>query len=121
MIWLDTKEEVDFDWFMEVLKYNELQVVSREWSEEECEEVQPESVGQQATVLQAIWQCCWQEVLLCGQGLRHQRQYKNLDLDHHRHIKDSGHENKFCDDEKQQNYSRRNRKLGEEAVIRYTQ
>ena len=39
MIWLDTKEEGDFDWFMEVLRNNELQVVSREWSEEECEEV----------------------------------------------------------------------------------
>jgi len=36
---LDTKEEVDFDWFMEVLRNNELQVVSREWTEEEKREL----------------------------------------------------------------------------------
>jgi hypothetical protein len=39
MIWLDTKEEVDFDWFMELLWNNELQVVSKKWTEEEKEEV----------------------------------------------------------------------------------
>ncbi|MDR0312101.1 MAG: hypothetical protein LBI14_00740 [Treponema sp.] len=39
MIWLDTKEEVDFDWFMEVLRNNELQVVSRKWTQEEKEEL----------------------------------------------------------------------------------
>ncbi|MCL2181375.1 MAG: hypothetical protein FWB83_09635 [Treponema sp.] len=37
MIWLNTKEEVDLDWFMEILRNNELQVVSRKWTEEEKE------------------------------------------------------------------------------------
>ena len=32
---LDTKEEINFDFFMEVLKNNELQVVSKKWTEEE--------------------------------------------------------------------------------------
>ena len=32
---LDTKEEVDFDWFMEALENNEIQLVSRKWTEEE--------------------------------------------------------------------------------------
>ncbi|MCL2044603.1 MAG: hypothetical protein FWG89_10740 [Treponema sp.] len=36
---LDTKEEVDFDLFMEILKNNELQVVSRKWTEEEKKEL----------------------------------------------------------------------------------
>jgi len=36
---LDTKEEVNFDLFMEVLKNNELQVVSRKWTEEEKKEL----------------------------------------------------------------------------------
>ena len=36
---LDTKEEVDFDFFMEVLKNNELQVISRKWTEEEKKEL----------------------------------------------------------------------------------
>ena len=36
---LDTKEEVDFDLFMEVLHNNELQVVSRKWTEEEKREL----------------------------------------------------------------------------------
>jgi hypothetical protein len=36
---LDTKEEVDFDWFMKVLDNDELQVVSRKWTEEEKEEL----------------------------------------------------------------------------------
>ena len=39
MIWLDTKEEVDFDWFMEVLENNELQVVSRKLTNEDDEEI----------------------------------------------------------------------------------
>ena len=39
MIWLDTKEEVDFDWFMEVLHNNELQVVSRKLTKEDEEEI----------------------------------------------------------------------------------
>ena len=39
MIWLDTKEEVDIKWFMEVLRNNELQVVSRKLTKEDDEEV----------------------------------------------------------------------------------
>jgi len=39
MICLDTKEEVDFDWFMEVLRNNELQVVSRKLTKEDDEEI----------------------------------------------------------------------------------
>ncbi|GBU29564.1 hypothetical protein R84B8_03137 [Treponema sp. R8-4-B8] len=39
MIWLDTKEEVDFDWFMEVLENDELQVVSRTLTEKDKEEL----------------------------------------------------------------------------------
>jgi hypothetical protein len=39
MIWLDTKEEVDFDWFMDVLRNNELQVISRKLTKEDDEEV----------------------------------------------------------------------------------
>jgi hypothetical protein len=39
MIWLDTKEEVDFDWFMETLKNNELQVVSRKLTKEDDDEI----------------------------------------------------------------------------------
>ncbi|WP_461257823.1 hypothetical protein [Treponema sp. R80B11-R83G3] len=39
MIWLDTKEEVDFDWFMEVLRNNELQVVSKKLTKEDDEEI----------------------------------------------------------------------------------
>jgi hypothetical protein len=39
MIWLDTKEEVDFDWFMEVLRNNELQVISRKLTKEDDEEI----------------------------------------------------------------------------------
>jgi len=39
MIWLDTKEEVDFDWFMEILRNNELQVVSRKLTKEDDEEM----------------------------------------------------------------------------------
>jgi len=29
MMWLDTKEEVDLDWFMEALENNEIQLVSK--------------------------------------------------------------------------------------------
>ena len=36
---LDTKEEVNFDWFMEVLDNDELQVVSRKLTEEDKEEL----------------------------------------------------------------------------------
>ena len=36
---LDTKEEVDFDWFMEALENNEIQFVSRKWTEEEKEQL----------------------------------------------------------------------------------
>jgi hypothetical protein len=39
MIWLDTKEEVDFDWFMEVLRNNELQVISRKLTKEDEDEI----------------------------------------------------------------------------------
>jgi hypothetical protein len=39
MIWLDTKEEVDFDWFMNILENNELQVVSRKLTKEDDEEI----------------------------------------------------------------------------------
>ena len=48
MIWLDTKEEVDFGWFMEVLRNNELQVVSREWTQEEEEELSREIARRKA-------------------------------------------------------------------------
>jgi tRNA A37 threonylcarbamoyladenosine biosynthesis protein TsaE len=36
---LDTKEEIDFEYFMEVLRNNELQVVSKEWTEEEWKQL----------------------------------------------------------------------------------
>jgi hypothetical protein len=39
MIWLDTKEEVDINWFMEVLRNNELQVVRRKLTKEDDEEI----------------------------------------------------------------------------------
>jgi hypothetical protein len=39
MIWLDTKEEVDFDWFMNILENNELQVVSRKLTKEDDDEI----------------------------------------------------------------------------------
>jgi len=48
MIWLDTKEEVDFDWFLEVLRNNELQVVPKKWTEEEREEVRREIAAYRA-------------------------------------------------------------------------
>jgi hypothetical protein len=38
-MWLDTKEEVDFDWFMKVLDNDELQVVSRKLTEEDKKEL----------------------------------------------------------------------------------
>jgi len=39
MMWLDTKEEVDFDWFMKVLDNDELQLVSRKLTEEDKKEL----------------------------------------------------------------------------------
>ena len=39
---LDTKEEVDLDRFMEALENNEIQIVSREWTEEEKAELSRE-------------------------------------------------------------------------------
>jgi len=36
---LNEKIEVDFDWFMEVLRNNELQVVSRKLTKEDDEEI----------------------------------------------------------------------------------
>jgi len=39
MMWLDTKEEVDFDWFMDILWNNELQLVSRDLTEEDWTEI----------------------------------------------------------------------------------
>jgi len=39
MMWLDTKEEVDFDLFMEILDNDELQVVSRKLTEEDKKEL----------------------------------------------------------------------------------
>jgi hypothetical protein len=38
-MWLDTKEEVDFDLFMEVLDNDELQVVSRKLTGEDKKEL----------------------------------------------------------------------------------
>ena len=35
MMWLDTKEEVDLDWFMEALENNEIQLVSRKLTKED--------------------------------------------------------------------------------------
>jgi len=49
MIWLDTQEEVDFDWFMEVLRNNELQVVSKKRTKEEWEEISRELAEYKAT------------------------------------------------------------------------
>jgi len=39
MTCIDTKEEVDMDSFFEALEDGEVYLVSREWTEEECEEV----------------------------------------------------------------------------------
>ena len=39
MMWLDTKEEVDLDWFMEALENNEIQLVSRKLTKEDEEEI----------------------------------------------------------------------------------
>jgi hypothetical protein len=36
---LDTKEEVDFDWFLEALENNEIQLVSPKWTEEEWKQL----------------------------------------------------------------------------------
>jgi len=48
MIWLDTGEEVDFDWFMEVLRNNELQVVSQTLTKEDEEEISRELAAYKA-------------------------------------------------------------------------
>jgi hypothetical protein len=39
MMWLDTKEEVDLNWFMEALENNEIQLVSRKLTKEDGEEI----------------------------------------------------------------------------------
>jgi len=36
---LDTKEEVDLDWFLEALENNEIQLVSPKWTEEEWKQL----------------------------------------------------------------------------------
>jgi len=45
---LDTKEEVDFDYFKELLWNNEFQVVNREWTEEEKAELSKEIARRRA-------------------------------------------------------------------------
>jgi hypothetical protein len=45
---LDTKEEVDFDRFMEALENNEIQIVSRDWTEEEKAELSREIAKRRA-------------------------------------------------------------------------
>jgi len=45
---LTTKEEVDFDYFMELLWNNEFQVVNREMTEEEKEELSREIAKRRA-------------------------------------------------------------------------
>ena len=45
----DTKEEVDFDYFMELLWNNEFQVVSRKWTQEEKNELSREIAEYRAT------------------------------------------------------------------------
>jgi hypothetical protein len=47
---LDTKEEVDFDWFMEVLRNGELQLVSRKWTEEEKKQLSKDIAACKAIV-----------------------------------------------------------------------
>jgi hypothetical protein len=51
---LDTKEELDFDYFMEVLRNNELQVVSKEWTEEEWKQLSKDIAICRATSLETI-------------------------------------------------------------------
>jgi hypothetical protein len=43
-----TKEEVDFDYFMELLWNNEFQVINREWTEEEKAELSREIAKRRA-------------------------------------------------------------------------
>jgi len=50
----DTKEEVDLDWFMEALENNEIQIVSREWTEEERAELSREIVKRKAMRKEAL-------------------------------------------------------------------
>jgi hypothetical protein len=45
---LTTKEEVDFDYFKELLWNNEFQVVNREWTEEEKAELSREIAKRRA-------------------------------------------------------------------------
>ena len=45
---LDTKEEVDFDYFKELLWNNEFQVINREWTEEEKAELSREIAKRRA-------------------------------------------------------------------------
>jgi len=45
---LDTKEEVDFEYFKELLWNNEFQVVNREWTEEEKAELSREIARRRA-------------------------------------------------------------------------
>ena len=45
---LDTKEEVDFEYFKELLWNNEFQVVNREWTEEEKAELSREIARRKA-------------------------------------------------------------------------
>jgi hypothetical protein len=51
---LDTKEEVDFDYFKELLWNNEFQVVNREWTEEEKAELSREIARRKALRKEAI-------------------------------------------------------------------
>ena len=51
---LDTKEEVDLDWFMEALENNEIQIVSREWTEEEKAELSREITRRKAMRKEAL-------------------------------------------------------------------
>jgi len=45
---LTTKEEVDFEYFKELLWNNEFQVINREWTEEEKEELSREIAKRRA-------------------------------------------------------------------------
>jgi len=57
---LDTKEEIDFDWFMEILDNDELQVVSKKLTEEDkkelskdiaaCKAIHQENLAKQAVL-----------------------------------------------------------------------
>ncbi|MDR0320482.1 MAG: hypothetical protein LBI28_03185 [Treponema sp.] len=51
---LDTKEEVDLDRFMEALENNEIQIVSKEWTEEEKAELSREIAKRRAMQKEAL-------------------------------------------------------------------